>query len=76
MDLASNIANILRLTMLHNNVFEKLYNSFSERKSWLWMIVTISLGLQMSIFLWYMPHFINLLFLLLVVSILYNVIFF
>jgi hypothetical protein len=26
MDLASNIANTSRLTMLHNNVFEKFYN--------------------------------------------------
>jgi hypothetical protein len=35
MDLGGNVANALKLAMLHNNVFEKLYNSFNEKKSWL-----------------------------------------
>jgi hypothetical protein len=61
--------------MLHNNVFEKLYNSFNEKKSWLWIIVTISLGLQISIVFVVDASFHLLVASIACCSILYNVIF-
>lgn len=76
MDLGGNITNTLKLAMLHNNVFEKLYNSFNENKSWLWIIVTISLGLQIFIVFVVHASFHLLVASIACYSIFYNVIFF